>query len=95
MLRPSGKIFRHARVVGVVFRPQVVDPQDGLVVADLRDRDVAVGGRSTGARNEQPVVPEPVEVDREVSVGDRAQHRDPLPEPQVLADAELVDGRRH
>ena len=95
MLRPSGKVFGHARVVGVVLRPQVVDPQHGLVVADLRDGDVTVCCRPAAARDEKPVIPEPVEVDREVPVGDRAQHRHPLTEPQVLADAELVDGRRH
>jgi hypothetical protein len=78
-----------------VLRPQVVNPQDRLIVADLGDGDVAVGGGPARSRNEQPVIAKPLEVDRQVPVGDRAQHGHPLAKPQVLANAELVDGGSH
>ncbi len=37
------EILSPACEVGIVFRPQIVDPQHGLVLAHLRDADPAYG----------------------------------------------------
>ena len=87
----AGGVLCDAGEVGVVARPQVVDPQDGLVAADLADDD-AVAARCR-CRQHLGVVAEPGEGDGEVAVGDGAEHGDTLPQPQVLPHAELVDGR--
>ena len=87
----AGGVLGDAGEVGVVPRPQVVDPQDGLVAADLADDD-AVAARCR-CRQHLGVVAEPGEGDGEVAVGDGAEHGDALAQPQVLAHAELVDGR--
>ena len=85
-----GRVLGDAGKVGVVPRPQVVDPEDGLVAADLADVDVA-GGRGGG--DHLGLVAEPGEGDGEVAVRHRAQHGHALAQPQVLAHAERVDGR--
>ena len=65
-------------------------PEDGLVAADLADVDPVGAG---GGREHLCLVAEPGEGDGEVAVRHRAQHGDALAQPQVLAHAELVDGR--
>ena len=79
------KIAGHAGEVGVVLRPEVIDPQNGLVVANVRDADPA--GQ---ARLEHDVIPEPGEHHGEIAVRNRAEHGDPLAKTKVLAHAELV-----
>ena len=92
----AGGVLGDAGEVGVVPRPQVVDPQDGLVAADLADDDavVAVAAARCRCRQHLGLVAEPGEGDGEVAVGDGAEHGDALAQPQVLPHAELVDGRR-
>ena len=89
----ADRVLGDAGEVGVVPRPQVVDPQDGLVAADLADDDAVVAARCR-CRQHLGVVAEPGEGDGEVAVGDGAEHGDALAQPQVLPHAELVDGRR-
>ena len=80
------RVLSHTREVGVVLRSQVIDPQDTLVVSNVGDADPA-----SQSGLEHQVVPEPGEGHGQVPVGDRAQHGDPLAEPQVLTDTKLVD----
>lgn len=84
------KVLGHAREIGVVLRPEVVDAQDRLVVPDLRDADP--GG--DGLRQEQLVVSVPLQGQREVAVRHGAQHGHSLAEPQMLTHCELIDGGR-
>lgn len=88
-------VLGHAGVVCVVLGAKVVNPEDRLVISDLGDGDVAVGGEAVAARNEQPVVAVPLQVDGQVAVRHRAQHRHALSKTQVFPDAELVDCRRN
>ena len=91
----AGGVLCDAGEVGVVPRPQVVDPQDGLVAADLADDDAVVAAAARcRCRQHLGLVAEPGEGDGEVAVGDGAEHGDALAQPQVLPHAELVDGRR-
>lgn len=93
-LRVRGRarvVLSNASEIGVMLRPEVVNAQDGLVVADLGDADAA----SRGLGHQQLIMPVPFESQREVAVRHRTQHGDSLAETQMLTHCELIDGGWH
>ena len=54
MLSRTGVIFCDTAKVGVVFGPQVVDPQHGFVLADRSDGDALRGSDRKDAIVAQP-----------------------------------------
>ncbi len=94
----AGQVLRAAGEVGVVLRPEVVDPQDGLEVADLGDGDAARPRRRPRPPGSLPQglpLSKPGERQREVPVRDGAQHGHPLAQAERVPHRKLVQRRRN
>ena len=94
MTNYARKILRLAREVGVMLWSQVVDAQDGLVLADLRDGNAA-DRLARGPRDQLLVLPVPPQRHGQVPVRHRAQHRHSLAQFQVFSHRKFVDCRGH
>ena len=88
---PAGHVLGNAGEVCVVLRPELVNPQHGLIATNLGDGDTI---EALSAVENPGLVPVPGEAHGEVPIGDGTKHGHALAQAEFRTNTELVQGGR-